>query len=690
MTIKEKIAKMMEQYSIDKDNPTVFRELMKLSAIVEFLINEVEDLESKVDDLDPDEVKRLIDALKVEVDAAVKKADEALAAANAADQKADGLVDSVNEANTNASNALNTANDAGAKADAATVNVGDLTEKVTALTTKMEQLETSVSGKQDKLTFDAAPTEGSSNPVTSDGIYKAIQAGGGSVILDDTVTEDSSNGVKSSGIYTAIKNAQDTVQGNVDALQTTVTAQGVTVSNLSSKVEANEDAITALQDFQTAQETTNETHNTQIAANKTAVDKVTVDLAAFEESTNTALAGKQNELTFDDAPTEGSSNPVTSDGIYKAVVESGGVPGPQGPVGPAGPEGPQGPKGDTGEQGPAGPKGDTGEQGPVGPEGPTGPKGDTGEQGPVGPEGPQGPAGEGAILDDTVTEDSQNGVKSSGIYAAMKSSHDDLRGLINIVNNTVDSHTTSISNLQEAQTTMQNDIDTQAGEITALQADKMDKMTVDAEPTENSQNLVKSGGVYEAVEQRLFYQDTEEGQTVNKKIFNNVLTEVGNTIPLPGYLYNAAAIWNALQNAGGGGSDYTIETVHVSFTGTSNKYANIDTDIYTPIFAHCFAGYGTSSASSSIQGFASFDMFISPTGDQSYNHNVGCITGYTTTKFGVCIFDGNLTVNKSTKRILLLNGSSLRELFILDGSAASNTYINFPSFSADVMCLKKL
>ena len=34
---------------------------------------------------------------------------------------------------------------------------------------------TAINGKQDKLTFDSTPTEGSSNPVTSDGIYQAIQ-----------------------------------------------------------------------------------------------------------------------------------------------------------------------------------------------------------------------------------------------------------------------------------------------------------------------------------------------------------------------------------------------------------------------------------------------------------------------------------------------------------------------------------
>lgn len=31
------------------------------------------------------------------------------------------------------------------------------------------------------------------------------------------------------------------------------------------------------------------------------------------------LAQKQNTLTFDDTPTDGSTNPVTSDGIYEAV-----------------------------------------------------------------------------------------------------------------------------------------------------------------------------------------------------------------------------------------------------------------------------------------------------------------------------------------------------------------------------------
>ena len=45
MTLKDKILQMTEQYSITKDNPTVFRALMTLSATVENLEGKVSDLE---------------------------------------------------------------------------------------------------------------------------------------------------------------------------------------------------------------------------------------------------------------------------------------------------------------------------------------------------------------------------------------------------------------------------------------------------------------------------------------------------------------------------------------------------------------------------------------------------------------------------------------------------------------------
>lgn len=48
----------------------------------------------------------------------------------------------------------------------------ELTETVTAALEEVDN------NKQDKLNFDTTPTEGSANPVTSDGVYKAISAGG--------------------------------------------------------------------------------------------------------------------------------------------------------------------------------------------------------------------------------------------------------------------------------------------------------------------------------------------------------------------------------------------------------------------------------------------------------------------------------------------------------------------------------
>lgn len=224
---------------------------------------------------------------------------------------------------------------------------------------------------QVKLTFDSKPKKGSLNPVTSNGIFEAIQgSGGGTITLDDTVTAESQNGVKSSGIHAAI-----------EAARTSLAAM-ITAAN--AVIESHTDDIAALQEFKTTQDTTNETHNTQIAANKKAVDDLTVTVTDNEESVNTrfaqlegridtdeglvsgkqaqlysesgdrrtnimakvdkdfgvrpanhntlatslavynALADKQDTLTFDQTPTADSQNPVTSGGVYAALQEAGG------------------------------------------------------------------------------------------------------------------------------------------------------------------------------------------------------------------------------------------------------------------------------------------------------------------------------------------------------------------------------
>ena len=64
-------------------------------------------------------------------------------------------------------------------------------------------------GKQNALTFDTAPTEGSTNPVTSGGIKAALDDVQNSLVLDDTPTTNSSNLVKSGGVKSALDLKQD-------------------------------------------------------------------------------------------------------------------------------------------------------------------------------------------------------------------------------------------------------------------------------------------------------------------------------------------------------------------------------------------------------------------------------------------------------------------------------------------------
>lgn len=64
-------------------------------------------------------------------------------------------------------------------------------------------------GLQDALTFDSAPTEDSTNPVESGGVYNALAGKQDNLIFDDDPTENSTNPVKSGGVYSALAGKQD-------------------------------------------------------------------------------------------------------------------------------------------------------------------------------------------------------------------------------------------------------------------------------------------------------------------------------------------------------------------------------------------------------------------------------------------------------------------------------------------------
>lgn len=495
MSIKDKINQMFEQYSITRDNPTVLRELLKLAAIVDALTDSVDEMEEIVKNADLDKIEQLVESMKAAVAEATSKAQQAI---------------------------------------------------------------DDVAGKQDKLTFDSAPTLGSQNPVYSGGVAQAIK--------DIELTP--------------------------------------------------------------------------------------------------GPAGPAGER----GP-EGPAGPAGETGPAGPAGPKGdpgeaGAKGEQGPAGPAGPAGPEGPKGEDGEQGPAGPAGPAGEQGPAGPAGPAGPQGEKGEQGeqgpagptgpqgergpegPAGPQGPKGDPGDGSNIevDDTVTQDSEHVVKSSGIYQAIEAAKSEVNQGVegikqdvedakskadtassdaasaksdveealrrmttlesdvtdarseaseasrvateaqndaNEAKQTVSAQAQKVAELENQQQVQQGDIENALGDIAALENDKQDKLKAyDRAPREGSENIVTSGGVWDAVnavsedlnsaKQTLATQIMTKQDAIkvgNTAISTSVLSDLTNKPGNNTQLATALAVYNALQNAGGGGGGFTSAKL-VQLNGT--------------------------------------------------------------------------------------------------------------------------
>lgn len=91
-------------------------------------------------------------------------------------------------------------------------------------------LQSAMSGKQDKLTFDSTPTSGSSNPVTSGGIYDALA--GMSIATDAVPTEGSTKAVQSGGVYDALQGKQNTLTAVSSTLTSVSGASGDTGSKI--------------------------------------------------------------------------------------------------------------------------------------------------------------------------------------------------------------------------------------------------------------------------------------------------------------------------------------------------------------------------------------------------------------------------------------------------------------------------
>lgn len=107
--------------------------------------------------------------------------------------------------------------------------IGGLGEDLVGLT---EAVAAELNGKQATLTFDTEPTEGSNNPVTSDGVAQAIKANGGTPIVTATSTDGK--------VYTATVDGMDSLEVGKEIIlipdyTTTVTNPTLNVNGLGAK-----------------------------------------------------------------------------------------------------------------------------------------------------------------------------------------------------------------------------------------------------------------------------------------------------------------------------------------------------------------------------------------------------------------------------------------------------------------------
>lgn len=203
--------------------------------------------------------------------------------------------------------------------------------------------------KQDALTFDSSPTSGSNNPVTSGGVYTALQ--NVDIDVDSELSSTSENPVQNKIVTGALANKQDTLtQGTGITISNGVisseseiddTSTGLTKTWSASKIKAALDAVNSLKkEIVNALPTQDIDSNTIYLVPKTTagtddvydeylyinnnwehLGDTSIDLSNYYTSSEVddLLDAKEDTLTFDSAPTENSTNPVTSGGVYTAL-----------------------------------------------------------------------------------------------------------------------------------------------------------------------------------------------------------------------------------------------------------------------------------------------------------------------------------------------------------------------------------
>ena len=156
-----------------------------------------------------------------------------------------------------------------------------------------------INGKQDKLTFDTEPVEGSSNPVTSDGIFKALSKIDISIFLPVATlpTED----INPNKVY-LVKDAEGE-NGNMYAEY--IYTDGAWELIGTSKIN--------LEEYYTKSEIDALFANVKVEGVLTEKDIATINGQKLTNGGNILLSAET--VVLDEIPTEGSANGVTSGGV---------------------------------------------------------------------------------------------------------------------------------------------------------------------------------------------------------------------------------------------------------------------------------------------------------------------------------------------------------------------------------------
>lgn len=171
--------------------------------------------------------------------------------------------------------------------------------------------------KQDLLNFDNSPTQNSTNPVTSGGVYTALQ----------NVQPDLSNYYTKSEIDNAVENNELAIAAAVNDLNENK-ADKSEIPDLTDYATKTyvDDAIAEIPqpDMSNYYDKDDIDEGNRVVS--TALNRLNNDIVELQSDIDTnyytesevdaALATKQNTLTFDSAPTQNSTNPVTSGGLY--------------------------------------------------------------------------------------------------------------------------------------------------------------------------------------------------------------------------------------------------------------------------------------------------------------------------------------------------------------------------------------